>query len=125
MLPLYYRLSLTQEFMTLLFRAADKSVICRSTQSMRPACESVLPVPLGARQRILSLADTEQQRRGKRIGSVEAFRQADPESTFIIDGVEQPRRKPKAPAKRHRDYSGEQQRRRLKPIHRHTLRHDR
>jgi hypothetical protein len=30
MLLLYYRLYLTQEFMTLLFKAEDKSVICRS-----------------------------------------------------------------------------------------------
>jgi hypothetical protein len=116
MLLLYYRLYLTQEFMTLLFKAEDKSVICRSIQLMRPVFESVLPVPERARQRILSLADKEQKRRKKRIGSVEEFRQAYPELTFIIDGVEQPKRKPKAPAKRKSDYSGKKKRHTLKQI---------
>jgi hypothetical protein len=116
MLLLYYRLYLTQEFMTLLFRAEEKSVICRSIQQMRPVFESVLPVPERARQGILSLADKEQKRRKKRIGSVEEFRQAYPELTFIIDGVEQPKRKPKAPAKRKSDYSGKKKRHTLKQI---------
>jgi len=116
MLLLYYRLYLTQEFMTLLFKAEDKSLICRSLQLMRPVFESVLPVPERARTRILSLADKEQKRRTKRIGSVEEFRQAYPELTFIIDGVEQPKRKPKAPAKRKSDYSGKKKRHTLKQI---------
>ena len=116
MLLCYYRLYLTQEFMTLLFRAEDKSVICRSIQLARPVFESVLPVPERARQRILSLADKEQKRRKKRIGSVEEFRQAYPELTFIIDGVEQPKRKPKAPAKRKSDYSGKKKRHTRKPL---------
>ena len=116
MLLLYYRLYLTQEFMTLLFKAEHKSVICRSIQLMRPVFESVLPVPERARLRVLSLADKEQKRRKKRIGSVEAFREAYPELTFIIDGVEQPKRKPKAPAKRKSDYSGKKKRHTLKQI---------
>jgi hypothetical protein len=116
MLLLYYRLYLTQEFMTLLFKAEDKSVICRSIQLMRPVFESVLPVPEQARQRILSLADQEQKRRKKRIGSVEEFQKAYPELTFIIDGVEQPKRKPKAPAKRKSDYSGKKKRHTLKQL---------
>jgi len=116
MLLFYYRLYLTQELMTLLFKAEDKSVICRSIQLMRPVFESVLPVPERARQRLLSLADKEQKRRTKRIGSVEEFRQAYPELTFIIDGVEQPKRKPKAPAKRKSDYSGKKKRHTLKQI---------
>ena len=116
MLLLYYRLYLTQEFMTLLFKAEDKSLICRSIQLMRPVFESVLPVPERARQRILSLADKEQKRREKRIGSVEEFRRAYPELTFIIDGVEQPKRKPKAPSKRKSDYSGKKKRHTLKQI---------
>ncbi len=116
MLLLYYRLYLTQEFMTLLFCAEDKSVICRGVQLMRPVFESVLPVPLRARHRILSLADKVQKRRKKRIGTVEEFRQAYPELTFIIDGVEQPKRKPKAPAKRKSDYSGKKKRHTLKQI---------
>ncbi len=90
MLLLYYRLYLTQELMTLLFHAENKSVICRSIQFMRSVFESVLPVPERARRRILSLADKEQKRRRKRIGTVEEFQQAYPELTFIIDGVEQP-----------------------------------
>lgn len=116
MLLFYYRLYLTQEFMTLLFKAEDKSVICRSIQLMRPVFEAVLPVPERARQRILSLADKEQKRRKKRIGSVEEFRQAYPELTFIIDGVEQPKRKPKTPAKRKSDYSGKKKRHTLKQL---------
>jgi DDE superfamily endonuclease len=116
MLLLYYRLYLTQEFMTLLFKAEDKSVICRSIQLLRPVFESVLPVPERARQRILSLADKEQKRRKKRIGNVEEFREAYPELTFIIDGVEQPKRKPKAPKKRKSDYSGKKKRHTLKQI---------
>jgi hypothetical protein len=83
---------------------------------MRPVFESVLPVPERARQRILSLADKEQKRRQKRISSVDEFRQAYPELTFIIDGVEQPKRKPKAPAKRKSDYSGKKKRHTLKQI---------
>ena len=110
MLLLYYRLYLTQEFMTLLFRAENKSVVCRAIQLMRPVFASVLPVPDKARRRILSLADKEQKRRKKRIGTVDEFREAYPELSFIIDGVEQPKRKPKAPAKRKSDYSGKKKR---------------
>src|SRR5215210_5497387 len=116
MLLLYYRLYLTQEFMTLLFKAEDKSLICRGIKQMRPVCESVLPVPTVARKRILSLADKEQKRRQKRIGSVEEFRQAYPELTFIIDGVEQPKRKPKNKDKRKSDYSKKKSRHTRKQI---------
>jgi hypothetical protein len=116
MLLFYYRLYLTQEFMTLLFKAEHKSVICRSIQLMRPVFESVLPVPEQARRRILSLADKEQKRRKKRIGSVDEFRQTYPELSFIIDGVEQPKRKPKKPAKRKSDYSGKKKRHTLKQL---------
>lgn len=116
MLLFYYRLYLTQEFMTLLFKAKDKSVICRSIQAMRPVFEAVLPVPERARQRILSLADKEQKRRKKRIGSIEEFQKAYPELTFIVDGVEQPKRKPKAPKKRKSDYSGKKKRHTRKQI---------
>ncbi len=116
MVLLYYRLYLTQEFMTLLFTAEDKSVICRAIQLMRPVFALVLPVPECARRRLLSLADKEQKRRKKRIGNVEEFRQAYPELTFIIDGVEQPKRKPSAPKKRKSDYSGKKKRHTLKQI---------
>lgn len=116
MLLLYYRLYLTQEFMTLLFAAEHKSVICRGICQMRPVFESVLPVPEQARRRVLSLADKEQKRRKKRIGSVEEFREAYPELTFIIDGVEQPKRKPRKPEKRKSDYSGKKKRHTLKQI---------
>ena len=116
MVLFYYRLYLTQELMTLLFKAEDKSVICRALQLMRPVFEAVWPVPERARRRVLSLADKEQKRRKKRIGTVEEFRQAYPELTFIIDGVEQPKRKPKAPRKRKSDYSGNKKRHTLKQI---------
>jgi hypothetical protein len=102
--------------MTLLFKAEHKSIICRGIIQMRPVFESVLPVPEQARQRILSLADKEHKRRKKRISSVEEFRQAYPELTFIIDGVEQPKRKPKQPEKRKSDYSGKKKRHTLKQL---------
>jgi hypothetical protein len=108
MLLFYYRLYLTQEFMTLLFQASEKSVICRGIQQMRPVFEAVLPV--------LGLADKEQKRRQKRIGSIEEFRQAYPELSFIIDGVEQPKRKPKNKEKRKSDYSKRKKRHTLKQI---------
>jgi hypothetical protein len=69
MLLFYYRLYLTQEFMTLLFKAQDKSLICRSIQLMRPVFESVLPVPEQARRRILCLTEKEQQRAASRTNS--------------------------------------------------------
>jgi len=116
MLLFYYRLYLTQELMTLLFRASEKSVICRAIQQMRPVFEAVLPVPERARERLLQLADKEQKRRKKRIGSVEEFREAYPELSFIIDGVEQPKRKPKKPEKRKADYSKRKKRHTLKQI---------
>jgi DDE superfamily endonuclease len=46
----------------------------------------------------------------KRIGSIEEFREAYPELSFIIDGVEQPKRKPKDKQKRKSDYSGKKKR---------------
>lgn len=116
MLLFYYRLYLTQEFMTLLFKAEEKSVICRAIQQMRPVFEAVLPVPDKARERVLFLANKEQKRRKKRIGSLEEFRQAYPELSFIIDGVEQPQRKPKTPQKRKTDYSKRKKRHTLKQI---------
>ena len=61
----------TQEFMTLLFEAGHKSVICRNIQQMRPVVEAVVPVPERALKRVLSLAQAEQQRRHKRIGTME------------------------------------------------------
>lgn len=116
MLLRYYRLYLTQEFLTLLFRAEDKSLICRNIQLMRSVFELVLPVPEQARSRILALAKKEQEQRRKRIGTVEEFRQAYPELSFIIDGVEQPKRKPQNPAKRKADYSGKKKRHTRKQI---------
>jgi hypothetical protein len=110
MLLVYYRLYLTQEFMTLLFKAANKSVICRNIQQMRSIIEAVLPTPERARQRIFWLAKAEHERRQKRIGSIDEFREAYPELTFIIDGVEQPKRKPKQKPKRKSDYSGKKKR---------------
>src|SRR5205085_10299383 len=110
MLLVYYRLYLTQEFMTFLFKAANKSLICRNIQQMRRVIESVLPTPERARKRIFSLAKAEHERRKKRIGSIEGFREAYPELSFIIDGVEQPKRKPKDKQKRKSDYSGKKKR---------------
>jgi hypothetical protein len=116
MLLLYYRLYLTQDFMTYLFKAANKSLISRNIKQTRSVVEAVVPTPERARQRIFSLAKAEQQRRQKRIGSIEEFREAYPELTFIIDGVEQPKRKPKDKQKRKSNYSGKKKRHTLKQI---------
>lgn len=110
MLLLYYRLYLTQDLLTLFFHAQNKSLICRNIQLMKAVVEAVLPTPERAKNRILSLAKAETQRRKKRIGSIEEFKEAYPELTFIIDGVEQPKRKPKDKEKRKSDYSGKKKR---------------
>ena len=44
MLLLYYLLYFSQEFLTLLFKTANKSVICRGIQAVRPLWEAVLPL---------------------------------------------------------------------------------
>ena len=116
MLLLYYRLYLTQDFMTLLFRVESKSAICRNIQLMCAVCQMVLPVPAKAFRRILELAKKEQTRRNKRIGSIEEFQKAYPELTFLIDGVEQPKRKPQDKQKRKDDYSGKKNRHTRKQI---------
>ncbi len=116
MLLLYYRLYLTQEFMTLLFKVDSKSAICRNIQLMRAVCQTVLPVPAKAFRRLLELAKKEQARRTKRIGTIEEFQQAYPELTFLIDGVEQPKRKPQDKQKRKDDYSGKKKRHTRKQI---------
>jgi DDE superfamily endonuclease len=106
MLLVYFRLYLTQEFMTFRFKAANKSVICRNIQLMRAVIEAVLPTPERARRHIFLLAKAEHEHRQKRIGSIDEFREAYSELSFIIDGVEQPKCKPK----RRSDYSGKKQR---------------
>ncbi|HEY4726056.1 MAG TPA: transposase family protein [Actinomycetota bacterium] len=116
MLLIYYRLYLTQEFLTLLFKHQHKSSISRNISSMRALFEEVLPTHARARSTVLSLANKEQARRRKRIGSVEEFKEAYPELTFIIDGVEQPKRKPKNKEKRKSDYSKKKSRHTRKQI---------
>lgn len=113
---IYYRLYLTQEFMTLLFNVANKSVICRNIQLTRSVLEAVLPVPERARRRILAIAKTEAARRQKRIGTLEEFVEAYPELTFLIDGVEQEKRKPKDKERRKSDYSGKKKKHTRKQI---------
>jgi len=116
MLLIYYRLYLTQEFLTLLFKHQHKSSISRNISYMRPLFEEVLPTHQQARNKVLALANKEQQRRRKRIGSVEEFKQAYPELTFIIDGVEQQKRKPENKEKRKSDYSKKKSRHTRKQI---------
>jgi hypothetical protein len=81
MLLIYYRLYLTQEFLTLLFKHQNKSSISRNISQVRPLFAEVLPTHQRARSKVLSLANKEQQRRRKRIGSVEEFKEAYPELT--------------------------------------------
>lgn len=109
MLLLYYRLYVTQDFLTLLFSGCDKSTICRAIAVMRPVFEAVLPTPERQRRRILALARAEQERR-KRIGTLKEFTEAYPELTFLIDGTEQPKRRPQNPQKQKDDYSGKKKR---------------
>jgi DDE superfamily endonuclease/Helix-turn-helix of DDE superfamily endonuclease len=116
MLLIYYRLYLTQEFLTLLFQHQHKSSISRNIQHMRPLFELVLPTYQKARSKVLALAQKEQERRKKRISSIEEFREAYPELTFIIDGVEQEKRKPKDKEKRKSDYSKKKSRHTRKQI---------
>lgn len=116
MLLIYYRLYLTQEFLTLLFKHQHKSSVSRNIRHMRALFEEVLPTYAQARGKVLSLATKEQERRGKRIGSVEEFQKAYPELTFIIDGVEQPKRKPKNKEQRKSDYSKKKSRHTRKQI---------
>jgi hypothetical protein len=116
MLLIYYRLYLTQEFLTLLFKHQHKSSISRNIRHMRALFEEVLPTHHKARGKVLSLAKKEQERRGKRIGSIEAFKEAYPELTFIIDGVEQEKRKPQNKEKRKSDYSKKKSRHTRKQI---------
>ena len=105
MLLIYYRLYLTQEFLTLLFLHQNKSSISRNIKLMRKLLEEVLPTHAKALKKILSLAEKEARGRRKRISSIEEFQKAYPELTFIIDGVEQEKRKPKNKEKRKSDYS--------------------
>jgi hypothetical protein len=116
MLLIYYRLYLTQEFMTLLFKAENKSVICRNIQQAREVVERVLPTPERARRRIFLMAKKETERRKKRIGTLEEFVEAYPELTFLIDGVEQEKRKPKDKERRKSDYSGKKKKHTRKQI---------
>jgi DDE superfamily endonuclease len=116
MLLIYYRLYLTQEFLTLLFRHQHKSSISRNISSMRALFEEVLPTHSQARDTVLSLAKKEQRRRRKRISSIEEFKEAYLELTFIIDGVEQEKRKPKDKEKRKSDYSKKKSRHTRKQI---------
>lgn len=110
MLLLYYRLYVTQDFLALLFKASDKSVICRGIQSVREAWQAVLPLPARVREKIMTAAREVSQQRQKRIGSLEEFREAYPELEFLIDGTEQPKRKPRDKQQRKDDYSGKKKR---------------
>jgi hypothetical protein len=116
MLLIYYRLYLTQEFLTLLFKHQHKSSISRNIKQMRRLFEEVLPTHAKALEKVLSLATKEESRRRKRIGSIEEFQKAYPELSFIIDGVEQEKRKPQKKEKRKSDYSKKKSRHTRKQI---------
>lgn len=114
MLLVYYRLYLTQEFMTLLFEVEDKATISRAIAQMRPVFEAVLPVPERASKTVVALAEKETQRR--RINNLADFVEHYPELSILIDGTEQPKRRPQDPKKRKSDYSGKKKRHTLKQI---------
>ena len=116
MVLLYYRLYLTQSFMTLLFNVEDKSTICRGIKQMHPVFEAVLPVPERVTRRVLDLAEKETRRRKGRINNVEDFLAEYPELSILIDGVEQPKQRPQDKKKRKSDYSGKKKRHTLKQV---------
>lgn len=82
MLLIYYRLYLTQEFLTLLFKHQHKSSVSRNISAMRPLFAEVLPTHQQSRSKALSLANKEQERRTKRIGSIEEFKEAERASSL-------------------------------------------
>ena len=116
MLLLYYRMYLTQEFMTLLFEVENKATISRAIAGVRPVFEAVLPVPERARKTVMALAEKETQRRRGRINNLEDFLAEYPELSILIDGTEQPKQRPKDKQKRKSDYSGKKRRHTLKQI---------
>ena len=67
MILIYYRLYLSQEFLTLLFKHDHKSSISRNIKLMRELLEAVLPTYAKALEKILALAEKEESRRRKRI----------------------------------------------------------
>jgi len=116
MLLIYYRLYVTQEFMTLLFDVESKATISRAIAQVRPVFEAVLPVPERARATVVALAEKETQRRRGRIGNIKDFLEAYPELSILIDGTEQPKQRPQDKQKRKDDYSGKKKRHTLKQI---------
>ena len=116
MLLVYYRLYLTQEFMTLLFEVDNKATISRAIAQVRPVFEAVLPVPERARKTVVALAEKETKRRKGRINNVEDFVEQYPELSILIDGTEQPKQRPQDKKKRKSDYSGKKRRHTLKQI---------
>lgn len=116
MLLLYYRMYLTQEFMTLLFEVENKATISRAIAQVRPVFEAVLPVPERACKTVVALAEKETERRRGRINNVEDFLQEYPELSILIDGTEQPKQRPQDKQKRKDDYSGKKKRHTLKQI---------
>jgi hypothetical protein len=122
MLLVYYRVYVTQEFLTLLFEVEHKSTISRAIAQMRPVFEAVLPVPERARSAALGLARAETERRserarsGARIGNVADFVREYPELSVLIDGTEQPKQRPRDKKRRTSHYSGKKKRHTLKQI---------
>src|SRR5690606_30512355 len=113
---MYLRLYVTMDLLSLLSRGADKSVISRCVKQMRPLLQELLPTADVMRQRVIAAAEKEQKRRSTRINNLEDFVATYPELTFLIDGVEQPKRKPKDQQKHKSDYSGRKKRHTLKRI---------
>lgn len=115
MFLLYHRLYLTQEFMTILFKAEHKSVISRSIASVSQALSSVLPTPARIKSAVLQLAD-QQGAKPKRIGNLADFVKEYPELTILIDGKEQPIPRPKDKQRRKSAYSGKKKQHTVKQL---------
>ena len=112
----YIRMYTSYDFLSLFFGDIGKSTISTNIGMMRKVLEVVLPTPEKVSRRVFSLASIDGSGREKRITSIEDLATVLPELVVLIDGVEQPKRKPKDSVKRKSQYSGKKKRHCLKQI---------
>jgi hypothetical protein len=113
---LYIRMYTSYEFLGLFFGDMSKSNISNNVRIMRDVLEKVLPLPEVVCRRVFSMAEGQGKRRSGRIRTLEDLAEVLPELTVLIDGAEQPKRKPKNSDKRKSQYSGKKKRHTLKQI---------
>jgi hypothetical protein len=116
MVLMYTRLYLSYDLLKLFFQAEHRSVICRSIGRARPLLEAALPTPKKVLATLTATAAQAHANRRKRIGTLEELKEAYPELVVLIDGTEQPKRRPQDKTKRKSQYSGKKKRHTLKQI---------